>query len=134
MEENYNNPNQQNWQQPQQPQQNWNNQPPQPQQNWNNQQYNPQFNNQPQKESSAPMVLGIVSIVMDIICCGGGFIPGIIGLILGVTNKGKNPNDSKAKLGITLSIIGLAIAVVIGIVALILNVTGVWEELAYELT
>ncbi|MCH5209844.1 MAG: hypothetical protein J1F01_02665 [Oscillospiraceae bacterium] len=109
------------------PQQNWN---ANSQQNWNN---NQMYNNQGQQSSSA-FVLGIISLITSLICCGGivPIVLGIIGIINGKNDLAKNPDNSKAKTGVTLSIIGVSIGAIMMIVSIILSVTGFWEAIMYE--
>ena len=105
-------------------------------QGWNGGNYPQNWNNNNQNgEATAPMVLGILSLVTSIICCGG-LIPivlGIIGLALGGPAMKRNPYDSKAKSGVVLSAIGLTIGVIMTIVLIILSVNGVLDEIFYEL-
>lgn len=84
--------------------------------------------------STAALVLGIVSLAMSIFCCGGGFVSivcGIIGLVLGIPQMRKDPNDEKAKAGVILSAIGLGLAVFVFGITLILSVTGMITDFIY---
>lgn len=59
----------------------------------------------------ASLVLGIISLVFIFFGTFAfiGMILAIIGLILGISAKKENPEDGKAKAGVVLSIIGLAL-------------------------
>ena len=62
----------------------------------------------------ASLVLGIISLVFIFFGTFAfiGMILAIIGLVLGISAKKDNPEDGKAKAGIVLSIIGLALCTV----------------------
>ncbi|NLP35113.1 MAG: hypothetical protein GX359_07960 [Clostridiales bacterium] len=62
-------------------------------------------------KATASLVLGIISLVFIFFGTYAflGIILAIIGLILGIQAKKENPNDGKAKAGVVLSIIGLAL-------------------------
>lgn len=87
--------------------------------------------------STAVLVLGIVTLAMSVFCCGGGIVSvvcGIIGLVLGIPQMKKNPNDTKAKIGVILSAVGLAIYLLVIGISIILSVTGLLSEVLYGLT
>ncbi len=69
------------------------------------------MNNQNNGKSTASLVLGIISVVF--IFTGSfsflGMILAVIGLILGIQSQKEYPGDGKAKAGVILSIIGLAL-------------------------
>jgi hypothetical protein len=69
------------------------------------------MNNQNDGKAVASLVLGIISLVF--IFFGQfaflGIIMAIIGLVLGIQVKKADPNNGKAKAGVVLSIIGLAL-------------------------
>lgn len=69
------------------------------------------MDNRNEGKSIASLVLGIVSLVFIFFGTFAfvGMIMAIIGLILGISAKKENPDDGKAKAGIVLSIIGLAL-------------------------
>lgn len=127
-----------------QPQNDWNNRSGQPQNNrqpdnsWSNQQFNQPPQPQSNSNSTASLVLGIVSLGLDVICCGGGIISivcAIIGLVLGIPEMKRNPNDSKAKVGVILSAIGLGLSVITTIIVIICSVTtGLLSELIYDIS
>lgn len=97
------------------------------------------YNNQPtapqyESASTAAFVLGIVSVAASICCCGGGLISivcGIIGLVLGIPQMKKNPDDTRAKSGVILSAIGLALYVCLISISIVLSLTGVLSEVIY---
>lgn len=62
----------------------------------------------------ASLVLGIISLVFIFFGTFAfiGMIMAIIGLVLGISAKKDNPEDGKAKAGVVLSIIGLALCTV----------------------
>lgn len=87
--------------------------------------------------STAALVLGIVTLALSVFCCGGGIVSvvcGIIGLVLGIPQMKKNPNDTKAKIGVILSAVGLAIYLLVIGISIILSVTGLLSEVMYGLT
>ena len=65
-------------------------------------------------KATASLVLGIISLVFIFFGTFAfiGMIMAIIGLVLGISAKKDNPEDGKAKAGIVLSIIGLALCTV----------------------
>lgn len=69
------------------------------------------MDNRSNGKATASLVLGIISLVF--IFFGTYAFPGIIlaiiGLVLGIQAKKEDPNDTKAKAGFILSIIGLAL-------------------------
>lgn len=84
--------------------------------------------------STAVLVLGIVSLAMSVCCCGGGIVSivcGIIGLVLGIPQMKKNPDDAKAKAGVILSAVGLALYLFLMGISIILSVTGILSEIMY---
>ena len=95
--------------------------------------------NQPPHKSSdgtstASLVLGIVSLSLSIFCCGGGIasvVCGIIGLVLGIPQMKKNPDDTKAKTGVILSAIGLALYICLIGVSIVFSITGLLSEIMY---
>lgn len=101
------------------------------------QQYN--VISQPPRQSSdgtstASLVLGIVSLSLSIFCCGGGIasvVCGIIGLVLGIPQMKKNPDDTKAKTGVILSAIGLALYICLIGVSIVFSITGLLSEIMY---
>ncbi len=95
--------------------------------------------NQPPHKSSdgtstASLVLGIVSLSLSIFCCAGGIasvVCGIIGLVLGIPQMRKNPDDTKAKTGVILSAIGLALYICLIGVSIVFSITGLLSEIMY---
>jgi uncharacterized membrane protein len=69
------------------------------------------MNNQSNGKATASLVLGIISLVFIFfnIYAFIGVIMAVVGLILGIQAKKENPADSRAKAGVILSIIGLAL-------------------------
>jgi hypothetical protein len=67
--------------------------------------------NQSNGKAVASLVLGIISLVFIFFGTFAfiGMIMAIIGLVLGIQAKKENPADGKAKAGVVLSIIGLAL-------------------------
>lgn len=67
--------------------------------------------NKNEGKALASLVLGIISLVFIFFGTFAfiGMILAIIGLILGISAKKENPEDGKAKAGVVLSIIGLAL-------------------------
>lgn len=67
--------------------------------------------NKNEGKAVASLVLGIISMVFIFFGTFAfvGMILAIIGLILGISAKKENPEDGKAKAGVVLSIIGLAL-------------------------
>ena len=75
--------------------------------------------------STASLVLGIVSLSLSIFCCGGGIasvVCGIIGLVL---------DDTKAKTGVILSAIGLALYICLVGISIVFSITGLLSEIMY---
>ncbi len=72
------------------------------------------MNNQSNGKAMASLVLGIISLVFIFfnVYAFIGMIMAIVGLILGIQVKKENPDDGKAKAGVILSIIGLALCAV----------------------
>lgn len=70
--------------------------------------------NQNNGKAVASLVLGIISLVFIFFNTFAfiGMILAIIGLVLGIQAKKENPADSKAKAGVVLSIIGLALCAI----------------------
>ncbi len=84
--------------------------------------------------STAVLVLGIVSLAMSLFCCGGGIVSivcSIIGLVLGIPQMKKNPDDAKVKIGVILSAVGIALYLCVMVVSIILSVTGVLTNIMY---
>ena len=69
------------------------------------------MDNKSDGKATASLVLGIVSLVFIFFGTFAfiGMILAIIGLVLGISAKKENPEDGKAKAGIVLCIIGLAL-------------------------
>ncbi|MBE5967656.1 MAG: hypothetical protein E7255_11950 [Lachnospiraceae bacterium] len=65
-------------------------------------------------KATASLVLGIISLVFIFFGTYAflGIILAIIGLVLGIQAKKEDPNDSKARAGVVLSIVGLALCAV----------------------
>lgn len=70
--------------------------------------------NKNEGKAIASLVLGIISLVFIFFGTFAfiGMILAIIGLILGISAKKENPEDGKAKAGVVLCIIGLALCTV----------------------
>lgn len=67
----------------------------------------------------ASLVLGIVSVVLS--CCTWvGIACGIVGLVLAIVAKKAGNEETICKAGLILSIVGLALAVILLIVSLVL--------------
>ncbi|MCH1981028.1 DUF4190 domain-containing protein [Ruminococcus sp. OA3] len=61
--------------------------------------------------STASLVLGICSLVL--ICCGGSFILGALGIIFAILSRGRTPMNGTAKAGLALSIIGIVLSITV---------------------
>lgn len=72
------------------------------------------MDNQNNGKSLASLVLGIISLVFIFFGTFAfiGMILAIVGLVLGIQAKKESPNDGKAKAGVILSIIGLALCAI----------------------
>ena len=109
---------------------------------------------------TAGMILGIVSLAMLIFGIGNtifwwllipllaipgpifGAIPSVVGLVLSIAAKKKNPDDKRAKVGKTLSLISLIIKVVLVVVCVVVAVGTIvfnilfpnfWYNLGYSI-
>ncbi len=72
------------------------------------------MDNRSEGKATASLVLGIISLVFIFVGSFAfiGMILAIIGLVLGISAKKENPEDGKAKAGVILSIIGLALCTI----------------------
>ncbi|MDD4112657.1 MAG: DUF4190 domain-containing protein [Herbinix sp.] len=72
------------------------------------------MDNKSDGKATASLVLGIVSLVFIFFGTFAfiGMILAIIGLVFGISAKKENPEDGKAKAGIVLCIIGLALCTI----------------------
>ena len=108
---------------------------------YNGENFNQNMNQPPTNKSGksiASMVIGIVSLALSVLCCGGILSPitiisSIVGIVLGNLGLKESPNNSKAKAGMVLSIIAIIIAVIMVTVNIILVATGFTEGLMEEL-
>lgn len=77
----------------------------------------------------ASLILGIFSIVC---CCLTyvSIVAAIVGLVLGILSRKKNPTNGLALAGIICSAVGLALSIIVLIIAIIAVVTG---ETAYNI-
>ena len=73
----------------------------------------------PVKKSSAPLVLGILSVIFSFLIPIVGLILGIIGLSLAVSGKNKNPQFNY-KTEIILNSIGIGVSVVVWLAGILL--------------
>jgi hypothetical protein len=67
-------------------------------------------------------IFGIVSVVVGL--CGGGLPFGVAAIILGSLAKKDDPENSQAKLGFTLGIVGIAVSVIATIVIIAIRVAA----------
>ncbi|WP_394522360.1 hypothetical protein [Lacrimispora sp. JR3] len=70
----------------------------------------------------ASLVMGIIGIVTS--CCYGGFIFGSLGIIFALLSKTEDRFEGYAMAGLITSVIGIVLAVLLGIVFLILVAAG----------
>lgn len=68
----------------------------------------------------ASLVLGICSVV----CCGLGFILGVIGLINGIVGLKKKQKKGMSITGVVLSSIGILLGIIVAVATVIIIVTG----------
>lgn len=61
--------------------------------------------------STASLVMGICSLVL--ICCGGSFILGALGIIFALLSRGRQAMNGTAKAGLSLSAIGIVLSIVV---------------------
>ncbi len=87
----------------------------------------PSYNNNGRNQSLAVLILGSVSLGLQLMCCVGGAISivcGIIGLVLGIPLFKKDPQDIQVKLGVIFSAVGIGIAILSTIAAIVISITG----------
>lgn len=75
----------------------------------------------------AALVLGIVSLVTELCCCGG-FIPAVLAIIFGILGK-KSSKSSMATAGLVMGIISVVFSVIGVIVSVIFSVFGIDAEI-----
>ena len=111
------------------------NQAPQP--GYNQQGYNqgPQYQMQYQTEiKAAPNGMATASLVMGIlslVCCWCGYVGiafGSLGIIFALLSKRDEPMSGQAKTGLTLSIIGLVLAVIAIVLFLLMDASSLVSE------
>ncbi len=97
-------------------------------------------NNSPQNkngQSLASLILGSVSLGLQVICCCGGsiisIVCAIVGLVLGVPQMKANPEDIQAKLGVIFSAVGLGLAIIMMILSIVLSLTGAFGDMLMDL-
>lgn len=82
--------------------------------------------------SNALAIVSLICGIISIVCCMGiGPLTGIAGIICGAIGKNKCPKAGMAKTGMGLSIGGIVLTVVVGIVYAILLAVGVVAEMSY---
>ena len=77
--------------------------------------------------SNTPFVLGLISLITSIVCCGGGIVSlvlGIIAIVLGNKEKNINPGNQKAKTGMILGGVGIGVGIIMSIIAGAVIATG----------
>ena len=95
--------------------------------NWNYQDVQKQPAKSPQSNMAlASLVMGIIGIVTSC-CCYGGLIFGSLGILFALLSKTEDRFEGYAKAGLITSIIGVVLAVLLGIVLIIFAVAGEFE-------
>ncbi len=61
--------------------------------------------------ATASLVMGICGLVL--ICCGGSFILGALGIIFALLSRGRGRMSGSAKAGLILSIVGIVLSIAI---------------------
>ena len=86
-------------------------------------------------QSTAALVLGSVSLGLGACCCSSmiPLICGIIGLVLGIPLMKSNPNDTKAKLAVIFSAIGIGISAVKLIITFLYVIAGIFNGDLYDI-
>ena len=90
-------------------------------------QYQTEIKPAPNGMATASLVMGILSLV----CCWCGYVGiafGSLGIIFALLSKRDEPMSGQAKTGLTLSIIGLALAVVAIVLLLLMNASELVTE------
>ena len=104
---------------------------------WNQQQYNNgmQYNmnmqqqyynmNTMQNNSKALAIVALILSIMSVtVCCCAGWIPGLIGLILGIVVLATKRNgQGLAVVSIVISILGIILGIIIGITGIVQDIT-----------
>lgn len=94
---------------------------------WNYQDVPKQPVKSPQSNMAlASLVMGIIGIVTSC-CCYGGLIFGSLGILFALLSKTEDRFEGYAKAGLITSIIGVVMAVLLGIVLIIFAVAGEFE-------
>lgn len=95
--------------------------------NWNYQDVPKQPVKSPQSNMAlASLVMGIIGIVTSC-CCYGGLIFGSLGVLFALLSKTEDRFEGYAKAGLITSIIGVVMAVLLGIAWIIFAVAGEFE-------
>lgn len=94
---------------------------------WNYQEVPSQPVKSPQSNMAlASLVMGIIGIVTSC-CCYGGLIFGSLGILFGLLSKTEDRFEGYAKAGLITSVIGMVMAMLLGIVLIIFAVAGEFE-------
>lgn len=84
---------------------------------------------QDEKDIKTAKTLGIISLILSIICCGGGIVTIVLSIIGLVKLNGKDTSEGDAKTAKILCIVSLAIYGVVVVTSLILRISGAFSDM-----